>query len=670
MRPVPIALLLGAALALVGCPAREQGVAAPADFRVGRFGVFTQVSLEWTPAAGVDGYELEGRAAGNAWGSLLDPGELLPPDVVGTYIDFPEDLRELLTLEFRIRSARGGARSAWVVAAFDTGIRWPEEVQARATPIVDFPGGPTGRFTGPVTLTWVNRSAIATQVRLERTPDEAAWEPLPAGPPVAGANSFVDDTVWDGGSIRYRIRLGTASGWSAPVYADSAVDVVAPRDLAAVREAGGVRVSWSHRGRASTLSLYRQSPEWYGEAELLSGLPAGSGSVLDPITAEWPGLYWPGIAYRLSATGPYAWSRVWTAPLVLAAIDLSEPLPLRGDSVGRLPWDGFVAATQEGLLHIAGSGGAVRDTGAGWEAETLAGFLQFAMPGVRADGEGHPHWVYLRTDAPGLQTLVHVWWDGAWRYEDLAVAWDRGASFDVAPDGTLHVLFDTPYAPPDLETWDVVYLAGRTGAWTREILATNTNTTGMPYVTAGRVTVAPDGTGLVLLDRRRQIEQVYEQDALLVTRDPSGAIALEPVPLVVGNTLGFGLLGGANGGDAALVQALHDWELDRYRTLLLRRVGGAWQPEEEIEGYDGNDLFSSALSPDGSRLFLALTRLYPHHLELRLRTGAGWSRGAIGPSAPWRVHGGFWPDGRLHLEVVLDSGGSIAGARYREPDPP
>jgi subtilisin family serine protease len=163
----------------------------------------TLISLTWTAAASVDGYQVQRSADnGNSWTTL---GSVTSPTT-----SFNDPSPSCGSMQYRVRSqmTATGHTSAWSNVASAT---------AFACPLA--PTGLTATLINPtlVELTWVDNATDETGFRVERSVNGGAYSEI--GTPAANATTF-SDTAITCGLLNYRIRAYRSSTNSFSAYSN------------------------------------------------------------------------------------------------------------------------------------------------------------------------------------------------------------------------------------------------------------------------------------------------------------------------------------------------------------------------------------------------------------------------------------------------------------------
>ncbi|HSB21281.1 MAG TPA: hypothetical protein VLD85_14835 [Anaeromyxobacteraceae bacterium] len=589
-------------------------------------GSFDEVIVTWTePAAGVDGYELQGRISGGSWEAI---GGLIPRGSYGVVLQLEPTLPELTNLDFRIRSVRGGKTSAWSSEApYLRGIRPPPGLTAT---LVDGPA---------VDLAWSNASTAADSLLLERADaDEygaitGSWSALPAA---FGATAHRDAAPHELVHQAYRVRYGKGGVWSREAAALAGpVPLYAPLGLAATLVPGGVRLDWQNRSLAGTrLTLTR----WPQGAPV--DLATDATTFLDPIA-----LPWPSTRYRLDVSAPPApASPASTAWCALPAYQVAGPAGTLDALDPPVPWTMALRRSPDGRFAWLAADTAgptvVRQGDAGLEVHSLS-FQMSVNPLLVLDAAGLPHAVGY-TPGPGPFQLVHEWLGaGGWTSEVVTGDAGGGSSLVFAVDGLgrLHLL----------ENLQHCVVTG--GACTLEPVPQPTG-----WATSGYASleVGSDGTALVLTTG-------YGPTATPVavaTRAPGGGWSVEIVPVDGGLNPEPRLVAGP-GGDLGLL--FHHNNPANPPVMMdvryMERRGGAWGTPEDL-GPTQFAAYGLAAAPDLSRV-VAYTRpgtLDLVDLVLWSRDASGWTGATLASGPPGQAAAGVLGSGKAWIASMPASG--------------
>jgi len=600
--------------------------------------------LRWDgPAGTIDGYEIEGRAPGAEWERIGDG--FVPATATAVDVSLNPSTPELIRLSFRIRAARGSARSSFSnEASYVRGIRGPSRINV----VLDRKDNFTR--TGPITVTWTNDSAVATEVRLERSAMDfrggrGPWTALSLEP---GAASYVDEDLQDQTAYVYRVSVGTAGIWSRPIEAFSEpTDIVPPARLVVAAVNGGFRLTWTNRSQtANAVRVIRVAP-YPVEAAQVASLGPAENSYTDPLAQAWPSTLYQVEAVRDAYPPAMASSDLVAVP---PSTITSSFLSLKGSD---LAVPDALSATRDdtGQWHFARSppDSVLRPVPGGWDARALFDLWHFSTPAVAVDGQRHTHTAYYRLGPP--LTIWHTWHDGiAWHTEKVAIRGEltTTATFylGVAQDGVAHVAWD--------DVLGFKHTVKTSGQWSEPELVTAT----------GGITqfaVTRDGTA-------------YAANSTALARRLAGGSwsAADPVPGISALPRDA-ILAAADSEHVAFVYGIQNILSDT-DIWFVRKSAGAWGAPELVVNFPFTGYTPSwhaSLAPDGERAHVTL--ILPdgaghNPLTLITRTSAGWQSLPLGPSPDLNDWMGYGPDGKLWLLVTFPSltGGPVHDALFLE----
>lgn len=600
------------------------------------------VYLAWDAPLAYERYEVEWRIGAAPWqpALLAQWGPTAGRVDVG---DLPEDT----PLAFRLRGSVAGTYSGWSdEAAVRLAIRGLTSFAAEVG------RSPTSwTRTGPVTLTWTNASAIATELLLERatvvgSEQPTGWAPLPGA--VLSSGVFVDEDLQEGIAYAYRARAGTGGRWSAAAEVRAeAIEFAAPCCLRAVKEDGGVQLTWTNRSSSTeAITVARFLTDW-GSYDRTATLPAASDGWFDPTP-----LLWPATRYRVTATrqGAFQYEAASSGIGQLEPFVLVGPPALAAAGL-RLPEGEWYARDAAGGVHLAQgvyqSPRIHRATGTGWETHVLADADAFANPGILVDAEGAPHTVFIRGSPYGTTEgeIVHAWWEGgAWQSEvvatDLVAPGGARARFGLGSGG-VQVLYrrSEPFPDPD----SLVHVA----AGGEGTVMTVVTTPSVPDFSRSSASfgVATDGTAYVA--QLGTSASLSQRLLLLSTRSAGGVWSEEIVPTGAA-TLDGPWLAPGEAGDVAIVHTRDGGNIGDKEVRVVRKQGGTWL-ESELVTTRPHDGFTPELAFAGTADLarLALVSWSSGRTDLHVRDGSGWKGVTVGPSSVSRaglgfVSGGAW----------------------------
>jgi hypothetical protein len=659
-RPVHRLALVMALTAAIGCaqgnvtPPPPVAPDAPTGLVLERVS-FGNYLARWTPPAHfVDGYEMQARINAGPFEALI--GEPIDPRARDLRIlaTTSSEIHELDLIEIRLRAQLKGVASDWSNVADLREIVFPGVLSASVS-LAPGPIDPGMMSVPPIVVSIENRSAVATEIRLERAEiDKAgrvvAWVTLP--PTDSSLTSYRDTDVTDGVAYRYRISFGARGFWSDTFEATSSpLDVLAPAALIASflpsldGHPDGVHLEWTNR--SATADAIRIAPIPWGPSTGImprpGTVPAAPGAADD--LGVWP--FWPVLSYRVAAlrTG-YLANPGFSDAAPIPGYMLTGAVALDAQSVSVPQAEQYVCDSSGSIHASAGASRTLfRPEGTGWESHSLSDVQSLLPPGLVLDASDHPHVMYtvpVAANAP--QKLRHVWHDGANWISDPDVEIDAAAiplGFAADPAGKPHVIHATR------GTSDVVHLSNESGTW---------KPTTLPDVPAAvtparSVHVAPDGTLYVAVIG-------YPWTALgLLTRAVDGTWSAAQVPGVDAHQTAWFFP--ANRGHAAFA-------FERYTTTnpankelwYVAQSAGVWAAPELIvrRPFDGRaTVGSAAIAADAARSFLLLG--FPDAVghdtcELFVRNGT-WSSMTIGPDCGTNVAPRLGADGKLRIVVGL-----------------
>jgi hypothetical protein len=626
-----------AALAAACGGGAETPPAPPTQLTVVQDGTnFDWLTFNWTPPAeAVTGYQGQGRVSGGNWD---DMPEQIPGDAIGGTLEVSSTLPEQVDLAFRLRSVRGSTPGPWSAEAHvRRGVRFPAGLTAT---VAEGQG---------LRLDWVNGSAVATGVRVERSLGSAPFAPLASLP--ASAGTFLDAAPSVGWAT-YRVIATATSEESLPAWVSTTGYPAAPvTGLAATAGPGGVLLTWTNPvGRIASLRVYRGPRNIMFPGDISGPLPPDATAFLDPAA---PGVWLYEVEVTFADVDPATTPRPRASLTAVASPSGTLPLQARllplpqayysYSGVAPGPSDAFTLALGSsfyvpytGPLAVAFMG-----TGAPPGHDLGAGH-GFVSPSVALDPAGHPHAMVLRPvpQLAPLVDLVHAWHDGlAWQEEQVARApFDAVATvrFAIGPAGELAAAWTTAGAAPEA----TFALRGGTG-WVVEDLAA------LRPAGSQLAGLAFDGTGLagVLL------RDAGGTAATLLRR--AGSWVAEPVPFAASGLTGLSALYPLPAGFGAI----------QYRggptcTLaLVERAPAGWGAEQVLRVdpqcgiLDEPDVLGARATPDGARRMAWVFPFPGTALRLHLRDGADpWTEAVAGLDG--RVLGAWvGGDGRFRLVV-------------------
>lgn len=595
---------------------------------------FDVVYLSWSTTLLYEQYELQWRVGAAGWQGAAGWTTLGPTH---GRVALDAGVPENTPIAFRLRGTLAGRSSDWSdEVAFVRGIRPPSGFTAEM--------GMSSSWlrSGPVTLSWTNESAVATEILLERAPvlgsgQPTGWSALPGA--ALGAGRYVDHLLEEGVAYAYRVRAGMGGVWSAPQeLRTEPVALAAPWGLRAVKVDGGVELSWTNQSPSAeeaSVTVYATGAEWSG---MSFPLPSVVDSWLHPAP-----VVWPSASYQVTVGRPGEYLYASTARTCVEPFTLAGP-PALAASALRLPEAEWYARDMAGRFHLAQgvyqSPRIHRATDTGYETHVLADANAFAAPGILADAQGAPHTVFVRGSPYGASEgdLVHAWWDGgAWRSEvvatDVIAPWSSvspRAWFGLG-EGGVQVVYRRSEPFPAMES--LVHVAGAV----KTVLTTPSVPDFQRWSAA--VGVGADGTAYVArLGGSASLSQTL---VLLATRSAAGVWSDEVVPTGAASSDGPWLVAGS-GGDVALFHG-RDGQAPGDRDLrVVRKQGGTWREPELVatRPFDGYTLdLAVSGTPDLDRLALSTWSI--GRTDVHVRDGAGWKGVTVGPASVRRAGLGF-----------------------------
>jgi hypothetical protein len=651
------ALLAGLVGFTPGCNGGgESALTAPSGLRA-ELPSFDVILLTWTPPAGADVLQLQGRLAPADWESLGD----LPGNAEGAVLDLAPEAPEGADLGFRIRSVRGSATSPWSAeATLHRGVR-----PATGLVVSGYFGPPPG-----VSLSWTAGSTQADAIRVERrivpygaTP--GPWTPLPA---VALGTTSVEDrdvAAWvDGADAEYRVLYVKGAETSAPAQGSTGLaPPLAPAGLTAT-PAGplAIRLDWTARSRYATKQVvFRQRRLAPGEVEVAT-LPPEASRFDDTVPEQ--GAY----VYRVSAragdnlaTNYVADSDPVTGFTTVPGLTLStSTLVAPGGTVAVRDASGRFATAGVSLFTVS----AWRQGSAGWEAHetVLASYPELAGPGLLLRPDGELELLYL-TRLPIPPVFTREWFDGAWHGETVTGLQPSGAA--VAPGGALHAV--------ECQAGFLRHATNGTGTWAVETIPV----TGV--VERCAVTTGPAGDVRIAWTAPRPVPpgqggSPTACDLHLVVSGPGGWTD-ETVPLGAdGASLSARVLRlhALSAGGTVVIYQAPSATPTAIEVRAVTREAGTWSAPVPVGTrlFNGREeSFTSAMSPDGSRVAVAWNGFTtdgccsPATLSLRGADGS-WSSTSLVDTEAWMASG-FSPQGRLWV-LELSPIPRLGGLLYEE----
>lgn len=643
----PLGLGLAAATFLLSCGGGSSGASNPApvvtppssnvtpptNVAVTYDPVALRATLTWTPpAVAVDGYQLIGGLQGQSFVQISSP--LIPGIYNAATLQFIEAPPELGAVNFIMRSELGGAYSAESnTASFTAPLLAPDGLWATPSTV-----------TPAMVLAWNVYSYFATDTTLERATVDASGQSsgwtLIADQPTA-TPTYTDTQVQESVAYSYRATNTVGTFASLPTYSATAVcGPFAPTGLTATPAVGSISLSWTnHSGTATAIQINRSN--YLGIGATVLTLPPTATSYVDGSLGPGQYTYYLTITdgVRTTSTGLVA-----SAPLNPAGAPTLQGTPVVTVS------NANAAALTGAVGWLTGYAGVPLASvypppGAAWKPWAVSDDALVGDGFLAADPQGDPHMVYgSSTTAANLpDAFVHTWFDGeAWTSE-MITAYD-GSGFGFVPalciDGT-----GTPKVVASGGTgsgsWaDLRYFTRTGGIWTTEAIGTSLSD-------ASRA--LPPWFGLDPAGQPHlMLTQVDSQ--LEVNRGSDGTWSATTLtdPYFTGDW---------RTGKAVWIDNNTAWFIfpslaQNYQIRAMAKVAGVWQPSVLIDSFEQNPTYDVAITPDGSRLAVAIAA--ERGPVLYLRNVQGWLGASIpvaNPNSPvLRV--GFDAGGHLHVLLL------------------
>ncbi len=616
----PVTLRPTAALALLAAVSACGGLEPPDGLRVQEGSSFDDLVVAWSPACSGCGYDLEYAYLGLSQQLTEAP---LPAGTTTAGLRFTSRATELMTVEIRIRSAKGGRRSRWSQpVTYLHGVRPPSVDQA----VVDESGG--------VHLAWTNRSLVADQLRVERVETVAGVETVTELPAAFGELAVLDAAAPEAAQPLYRVRYGAGATWSRPGEASVATPPWQPAGVTAAVTPAGVLVSWTRRSAKAGVQLVHCTA-----CSQQGQLDGAATSWLDPVLPPWP-----CATYQVEAIA--AGSSAATSPasaVGLAPFRLSGAAATLDARAGPFP-DALRTRDASGAWYEAYGGTlltVVRHDAAGTTEQVLPG--QWLI-GLQQDAVGDPHVAVLEAAGPGTQVVAHHWHD--------AVGWHREASAPV-PIYASAAWFGVDGAGEP----QFAYVA-QDGSGSLQLLHGIRGAAGFDWSAVPGLQANPSGVRFAVAADGWAHLTGGSGGTAIASRPPGGGWSVQPLPFQP-----FAMYPGT-GGDLAITGTDGMVGSDLH-VLYAERTGGVWTAAETVGPWRNGSSVRLARTPSGDRAFMVLdvTDANPSgsRLDLFARGPGGWVSMPLTPSA-----GGaapyLGPDGRL---VVVGT-----GSIWEEPVPP
>jgi len=663
MRPAP-ALAFASILLLAGCGGggkEARGLEPPGAFSVAQGSFFNELVLGWTPSPtpGVEGYNLYGAAGSDAF-SMINTA-VIPADTSGGTLLLPATVPELTDLRFRIQSLKGTALSPFANAGFRLGIRPVGNLVV--TIQYDVPS---------IRLSWFKDSQVADTVVLRKKSVEGSiTRPfatlLSTSPDVT---SFEDTDVKEGVTYGYEVYLAKGAEASKSIgYDGFYFNLAAPGQLAAATGPDSATLTWVNHSRLATeLRVYR-SLRFDGidnGATPISVLPAGATSYTDSGLAQ--GIYTYAVASYNAARGEAERSPLVHAILQAPALDglafrsRLQSLPVASsyqlDAQGNwMAWP---------VRGVGQAGSLVTRTPAGDQSLALGTVAYTSLPGILMDNAFRPHLAYTVQPPEAVSTgdlnLVHTWQDDTgWHTETVAshgnylepnLTPGGGYPFLVAPDGSLHLLFEQIQTSTPVITEAVRSAAG----WTLKADPRLYDFSGFAIAASGELLalkVVWVGAG-------------QKQGLELWTRAGDGSWSGAPVPGVA--------LGNLSDGSSLSLRTAPDGTVHLLAAtptgvVYLAQRAGLWSQPEAVctDTRFPGDGIQLSLGDGGRRPFCAGNTAQGYTLFTRAQDGS-WPGTLLVPAGDYPVYAwpGFDAAGKLYLVANITNMNNYYGI-FTEP---
>lgn len=240
------------------------------------------VVVSWsTPSGSNDGYELESSLGGPF--TKAHTG-LIPASVTTLKVALADPVPEGVTARVRLRSMRGGQPSAY---SNEASLALPLLGVADVSQPARISYDPLMEGWAGVPVSWGQRSAMATQTRVERRAWGSGnpWAQValiqPQGTLVAGVSLFYDDTAAEGADYEYRLTNLAGSAASVPAMSTGphSNQVFSPSQVTLTAGSTGPVLTWvNHSPTATDITVRRQVADYAG----------GSAAALWPVLANLP----------------------------------------------------------------------------------------------------------------------------------------------------------------------------------------------------------------------------------------------------------------------------------------------------------------------------------------------------------------------------------------------
>lgn len=541
--------------------------------------------------------------------------------------------------EYRITNLYGqeASNTSQVSSPVQAGFLGPAQVDA-------------GTYTNGIGVSWSSPGVEPVDgVRIERCADDGSGQPsgqwilLGTATP---STSQVVDTSWAEGVLNfYRVaflQAGHVSPYtqSAPVLGPPSI----PADFQLIPSSNGFHLSWTNLSQIATaIEVDRSAGATFNGGTILATLSPATSS-FDDTSIPARGYY----TFHLTVSKGYP--GVQTQDVTAATPNLPGSLSFLGTSTGINPLEFIQSAalTPAGAWGINSGGTLIEANGSNWtqypDTHTAKSTIRHAL---QLDPQGHPHFVYLAydPDAPLIEDLVHVWFDGqAWQREVMAKADDPDDSYDYVLDasGIPHALMNTKLqqAPSNRSMSSLRYVHKVGNSWVSDAFGT-VDPAG-DYLGDFRICLDDAGAPHVLAALVVGTPSVVEY-----AQDGTGAwIGTELAPGLSGSQLLGSWADAANATAAFITSGSNGPAL-----VVARKVNGTWTaPQTLCQLADG--ILDDAVSADRSRFVLGLQSsvgMKTFHLD---NTGA-WIETLAAPPAATFKGMGMDESNKAHLLVQI-----------------
>jgi uncharacterized delta-60 repeat protein len=349
----------------------------PAGFTA-RLVMSTDVHLEWTGlSATADGYKIERNENGGAnWTTVT---QTLPPSATNFDDTATTGLLEATSYQYRLRAYKGAVDSAATVPA------------SVATP----PAAPSNLHAVAVSghrvdLTWINHSAGATELVVQRADNDGYW--IPIATPPATATSYSDTTAPDNTTSSYRIVAHGSSDSDPSLPAMATTPIAAPLQLLATATGDlSIHLSWTiDSDSTSTVTIERAAANqtW----TTLSTAQPSSVTTYDD-TVPTAGQSWQ---YRVTASDGTTGAATVVNANTLPSSPTQVAVQQTSSTSTLLTWAGVANATDY-RVERSGDGSNFTTVHVG----TLTSFADAVQAGA-------PYWYRVESQGNGLTSLPSV----------------------------------------------------------------------------------------------------------------------------------------------------------------------------------------------------------------------------------------------------------------------